>query len=131
MNASVSRELRHERALLCDPLEVYDDALRREILTLGLEDDIPLWEVADHCRAVGLITAGSVGVELLRKALTALAQQGEIRIRIGRWDDPEPKDIDGEEAEPLLQDQRRYFSAEEIANDLERVYYFNVDNIVE
>ena len=28
-------------------------------------------------------------------------------------------------------DRRRYSSADEIANDLERVYYVNVDNIAE
>lgn len=108
-----------------------DDALRREILTLGLEDDIPLWEVANDCRAVGLIAAGSLGVEALREALIALARQGEIRIRVGRWDDPEPEDVDVHVAEPLLLDHRRYSSTEEITNDLERVYYVNVDNIVE
>ena len=43
----------------------------------------------------------------------------------------EPRDAQAEEAEPLLHDRRRYSSAEEIANDLERVYYVTVDNIVE
>ena len=108
-----------------------DDPLRREILKLGLEDDIPLWEVADQCRAAGLIAAGSAGVDVLGECLIALARTGEIRIRVGTWDDSEPRDTDVEEAEPLLQDRRRYSSAEEIVNGLERVYYFNVDNIVE
>ncbi|PKW27311.1 hypothetical protein [Phycicoccus duodecadis] len=108
-----------------------DDALRREILELGLEDDIPLWEIADACRTDGLIAAGSPGVDVLAASLVALARTGEIRIRVGRWDDPDTRDADIEEAEPLLNDPRRYSSAEEIANGLERVYYVNVDNIVE
>jgi hypothetical protein len=110
---------------------VSDDALRREILELGLEDDIPLWEVADDCRAAGLISLGSAGVEVLAAALIELARKGEIRVRVGPWDGPEPRDADAEQVESLLLDQRRYSSAEEIANDLERVYYVNVDNIVE
>jgi hypothetical protein len=38
---------------------------------------------------------------------------------------------DIEEAEPLLLDRRRCSSHEEISNDLERVYYVNVDNLIE
>lgn len=115
---------------MCDALKVSDDALRREILDLGLEDDIPLWEVADHCRAAGVIVPGTTGLDVLGEALIALARKGEIRIRVGPWDDPEPKDLDVEHAKPLLLDRRRYSSAEEIADGLDRVYYVNVDNIV-
>lgn len=68
---------------------------------------------------------------MLGEALIALARQGQIRILVSRWDDPEPRVIDVEEAEPLLLDGRRYSSQDEISNDLERVYYVNVDNIVE
>jgi hypothetical protein len=106
------------------------DALHREILALGLEDDIPLWEVADGCRAAGLIAPGTVGLDVLAAALIDLARKGEIRIRVGPWDDAEPKDVDVEQAEPLLLDGRRYSSAEEIANGLDRVYFVNVDNII-
>jgi hypothetical protein len=111
--------------------DVSDDALRREILALGLEDDIPLWEVADDCRSAGLIAPGTVGLDVLGTALIDLARKGNIRIRVGPWGDAEPKDLDVEQAEPLLRDRRRYSSAEEIAEGLDRVYYVNVDNIVE
>jgi hypothetical protein len=37
----------------------------------------------------------------------------------------------GLEAGTLLADARPYASTEEIVHDLERVYYVNVDNIVE
>lgn len=108
-----------------------DEALRREVLDLGLEDDIPLWEIADTCRAAGLIADGPVGVEVLAEVLLDLVRKDEIRILVGRWDDPELRYADREEAENVLADARRYSSAEEIANELERVYYVNVDNITE
>ena len=108
-----------------------DDALRQAILDLGLEDDIPLWEIKDSCRAAGLIVDGTAGIEVLAGVLLDLARQDEIRILVGHWNDPVPRYVGVDEAETLLADSRRYTSAEEIADDLERVYYVNVDNIVE
>ena len=108
-----------------------DDALRQAILDLGLEDAIPLWEIADDCRSAGLIPVGIGGVELLAEALLVQARKDQIRILAGRWDAPEPRYVDLDEAETLLADPRRYNSAEEIAHDLERVYFINVDNIAE
>ena len=108
-----------------------DEALDEAILDLGLEDDIPLWEITDHCRGAGLIAAGSAGVDVLAKHLIALARLGAIRVRVGPWDDPRPRDAEADERDSLLLDRRRYSSAEEIADDLERVYYVNVDNIIE
>ena len=99
------------------------------ILDLGMEDDIPLWEVTDACRKAHLIADGAVGVEALAGTLMDLARRAEIRILAGPWDDPEPRRVDLGEAETLLADSRQYSSAEEIANDMERVYYVNVDNI--
>jgi hypothetical protein len=110
---------------------VTDDALRRAILDLGLEDDIPLWEITDTCRAAGVIADGPRGVEAMAETLSHLASRDEIRILVGRWDDPEPRYAEGDEVETLLADARRYSSAEEIAHDLERVYYVNVENIAE
>jgi len=110
---------------------VTDDALRRAILDLGLEDDIPLWEITSTCRARNLIAADPAGVETLAGALLELARKDEIRILVGRWDDPEPRNVGVDEAETLLADARRYASADEIANGLERVYYVNVENIAE
>lgn len=107
-----------------------DDALRKAILDLGLEDDIPLWEITDTCRSADLIADGAEDIEVLARALLDLARRGQIRILVGRWKSPEPRYVDIDEAETLLADARRYVSAEEIAHDLERVYYVNVDNIV-
>jgi hypothetical protein len=91
----------------------------------------PLWEVADDCRGAGLIAPGTVGVDVLGAAVIDLARKGDIRIRVGLWDDAEPKDVDVEQAEPLLLDRRRYSSSMDIAEGLDRVCYVNVDNIVE
>lgn len=98
-----------------------DDALRRAILDLGLEDAIPLWEVADDCRSAGLVPLGIGGVERLGEALSALVRGNQIRILSGRWDEAEPRYVDLDEAETLLADARRYDSSEEIAHGLERV----------
>ena len=121
---------RHERAS-CVTLRPVTKALRSMILDLGVEDDIPLWEIADRCRAAGLIADGYEGVGVLSTALLDLARSDEIRILVGGWNDPEPRYVNADEAGALLADARRYASAEEIAHALERVYYVNVDNIVE
>lgn len=73
----------------------------------------------------------AAGLEVLAGFLIGLARKDQIRIRVGPWNDPQPRDVNIAEAEPLLLDWRQYSSAEEIANELERVYYVNVDNIVE
>ena len=80
--------------LACDAHDASDDVLRREILKLAFEDDIPLWEVADHCRTSGVIGPGSAGVDVLAAALLELARTGEIRVRVGPRDDPELRDAD-------------------------------------
>ncbi|QYJ03865.1 hypothetical protein KUV85_16315 [Nocardioides panacisoli] len=108
-----------------------DDALHKAILDIGLEDDIPLWEIADTCHSAGLIADGTVGIEVLATVLLDLARKDTIRVLVGRWNDPQPRYVGAREAETLLADTRRYASSEEIAHDLERVYYVNVDNIVE
>ena len=115
----------------CGTLRVVtNDALRTAVLDLGMEDAIPPWEVTDECRRAGLIAEGTVGVHTLAGALLNLARLDEIRILVGGWDDPEPRYVGIGEAETLLADSRRYSSDEEIRNELERVYYINVDNIV-
>lgn len=48
---------------------------------------------------------------------------------VGRWDDHQSRYAGRDEAEASPTDARRYSSADEIAHDLERVYYANVDNI--
>ena len=78
-----------------------------------------------------MIASGSPGIEVLASSLVALVRTGEIRIRVGHWDDPDTRDADIEEAELLLNDLRLYSSEKEIANGLEWVYYVDVNNIVE
>src|SRR5215203_5840793 len=78
-----------------------------------------------------LIADGVAGIEVLAEALLSLARTDQIRILIGHWDDPQLRYARLDEAEGVLADARRYSSAEEIAHDLERVYYVNVDNIAE
>jgi hypothetical protein len=112
-----------------DSCVIENDGLRHEILTLGLEDDIPIWEVADACRASGEISQGTEGTEVLASALVELAWEGAIRVLVGRWDAAGPHYVGADEAEQLLADLRRYSSAEETEHDLERVYYVNVQNI--
>ena len=80
---------------------------------------------------MGVIADGPTGVESLVGALLALARKDEIRILVGRWDDPEPQYADRDEVETLLADARRYSSADETDLDLERVYYVSVDNVAE
>lgn len=105
-----------------------DESLRREILELGLEDDIPLWELADVCRAAGLIDDRPTGVDALARVLVGLVRQGEIHVLVGAWSDPEPRQAVLDQAERLLADQRHYSSAQEVAHGLERVYFVNADN---
>ena len=106
-----------------------DDALRQAILDLGLEDDISRWEVTSDCRKADLIADGWwVSRHSPKHCWTSHA--GTRSGFSGRWDDPAPRHVNLDEAATLLADARRYYSDEEIANDLERVYYVNVDNIV-
>ena len=105
------------------------DSLREEILDLGLEDVIPLWEIADLCRADDLIAQGTAGTQVLARAILMLAREGAIRVLVGHWTEHEPRFAVSAEHELLLMDTRRYSSAEEAAHDLDRVYYVNVDNL--
>jgi hypothetical protein len=73
-----------------------------------------------------LCQAPGVTDDVLRRAILDLGLEDEIRTLVGRWDDPEPRYADRDEAEQLLADARRYSSADEIAHDLARVYYVKV-----
>lgn len=115
---------------MCQGRDV-SDALRQAVLDLGLEDHIPLWEVASDCEAAGLLPRGRDGVETLAALLLELATEDKVRILTGHWDDPEPRYVSVDEAAGLLTDARYYSSDEEMAHDLTRVYYVNVDNIVD
>jgi len=108
---------------------VIDDRLRREILDVGLEDDIPLFEIAGACQESDLLGPGTAGIEVLARALLELTRDGAIRILVGHWTEHQPRFATPDEAELLLMDTRRYSAAEEAEHDLDRVYYVNVDNI--
>lgn len=104
--------------------------LHEELLELGMEDVIPLWEIisppeARHRRA------DEPSFEEASEALIDLMEQGRIRVLSGPWHDNDPAFADPDAAKELLRDRRRYSSAEEIANDLDRVYFVNVENLVD
>jgi len=97
--------------------------VRQAVLDLGLEDVIPLPEIADEVRSI----RPDVAVEALRTALLALLKEGRIQVWSGRWPD-EPQAVDPAMAEELLRDDERYeFNSP--ADQRLRVYYINVDNL--
>lgn len=99
--------------------------LRREALELGLEDVIPLPELAqDTC----LERDGALGP--LIDVLIELLREGRIQVWSGTWPD-EPEVVrDPAVAEELLrvEDQYEFNSPADLRL---RVYYVNVDNIKE
>ena len=100
--------------------------LHEVLLQLGLEDQIPLPEIA------GTQEMRELNRELqftdISSALIDLLRAGRIQVWRGRWPD-EPVLASEDLALELLGDERRYsFEAEEV-KDLERVYFSNVENI--
>ena len=100
--------------------------LRQAILELGLEDLIPLPEMAtsQEIRSAG---GEDVSIEALRSALIGLLQEGRIQIWSGQWSQ-DPQVVDTAAAEELLRvDEQYIFNTP--ADEQLRVYYANVDNI--
>lgn len=69
----------------------------------------------------------SPSIEEISTALIDLLDAGRIFILVGPWNE-EPELADRDTAVSLLQDSRRYSSAEEIRHGLDRVYFVNKDN---
>jgi hypothetical protein len=100
--------------------------LHEALLELGLEDQIPLPEIAttQEVRALD----GVNQFPEISSALVDLLRAGRIDVWSGRWPD-EPVVVSDDLAETLLRDQRRYSFEAEAADEVERVYFSNVENI--
>jgi hypothetical protein len=100
-------------------------SLRRALLDLGLEDLIPLPEIAADEEIRRDRESGAV--DDLRATLSELLREGRIQVWSGHWSQ-EPEVVDPATAERLLGVDEQYeFNSP--ADRRLRVYYANVDNI--
>jgi len=99
--------------------------LRRALLELGLEDLIPLPEIATAAEITGV--GEGIAVERLSSALIGLLREGRIQVWSGHWP-RDPEVVDAAAAERLLRVEEHYqFNSQ--ADERMRVYYVNVDNL--
>lgn len=103
------------------------DQVRETVLELGLEDWIPLPQLVDWPEDRPAMTASSASV--LREVLLDLLDEGAIAIYRGPWDQ-EPDRVDDAEARELQKDDR-WYSYDVDDPDEERLFFVNVDNVVE
>ena len=108
-----------------------DTEMRQVVLDLGLEDLIPLWEIADACRGEGSASSADESERLsaLSETLVNLFRSGHIRVFVGPWQQRDPPEAEPVQSEALLRDLRRYSVAAEQREHLDRVYYVNVENL--
>jgi hypothetical protein len=106
-------------------------SLRNLALELGLEDDIPLFELAPDSVTARPATSPEVVISELADVLVRLFHEGRIAVYEGPWQSNDPARIYGSSAVELLSDLRRYRFENEEAFGLNRVYYVNMDNIAE
>jgi hypothetical protein len=102
------------------------NSLREAILSLGLEDLIPLPEIAEAVRAEGVAASESALPEL-SSALIALLEEGLIQVSTGSWSE-EPEVLDPVAARELLMVEGQY-EWNSPADLVRRVYYVNVENL--
>jgi hypothetical protein len=99
------------------------DALSEALLTLGLEDLIPLWEAAGspEVRAVApsVDPVGAIG-----RTLRNLVLDGQVQVYEGQWD-AEPMMVATDVAVDLVVDT--HWCA--YPPDDHRVYFVNVENL--
>ena len=110
------------------------DELRQTVLDLGQEGLIPLWEAGQafgvaRVNAPEQESAQEARLELLAGTLADLAQSRIIRVFVGPWEDDDPREVTDDEALLLLRDRRRYVVEQELADDLDRVYFVNIENL--
>lgn len=100
--------------------------LRELILVEGLEDLIPLPEIALTAKAQGFLALDS-GIADLSNALHDLVELGQIQVWRGHWSQ-DPEVVDRETAKSLLsrEEQYQFNSSADLSS---RVYYVNVDNL--
>lgn len=106
-------------------------SLRDLALDQGLEDDIPLFEVAQSSVKARPDTSPDEVISELSDVLVRLFHEGRIAVYEGPWQSSNPRRVHGSDAVELLADLRRYRFENEAAFGLDRVYYVNVDNIAE
>lgn len=100
--------------------------LHDSILSEGLEDMIPLPEIAQTVRVLRLLAPHSV-LPTLSSALMALLDEGLIQVRAGHWSE-EPEVLDPAAARELLVDEGQY-EWNSAVDLVRRVYYVNVENL--
>lgn len=98
--------------------------LRQALLDLGLEDLIPLPEIATEEE---IRSEGGAAVEDISTALIGLLREGRIQIWAGHWSQ-DPEVVDPATAEELLRVDDQY-AFNSPADQRLRVYYVNVDNL--
>lgn len=100
--------------------------LERTLLIEGLEDLIPLPEIAATVRVRRLVDPDSV-IQETAHALVALFDRGLIQVWAAPWP-AEPQVIGGASARTLLSDHEQYVynTASDVAH---RAYYVNIENL--
>lgn len=99
--------------------------LRQAVLDLGLEDLIPLPEIATGVEIRGVLRRSTV--EELATALVDLLRERRIQVWSGHWSQ-DPEVVDPVTAEKLLGVEEQY-AFNSPADQRLRVYYVNVDNL--
>lgn len=74
------------------------------MLGLGLEDLIPLWEIASDCEVIGVRAVDDAAERQTRlrelvETLVELLHSRRIKVFVGAWQESDPPEIAGEEAE--------------------------------
>ena len=110
--------------------DVTSDALEQELLSLGMEDFIPVWEAIDAWEIREALGDGD-RFPAVSEALVALAEADAIRVYTGHWDSSENElhVVSAAEAAALLRDPRFYDATTE--PDERRVWFINVGNLVD
>lgn len=104
------------------------DELKRVLLDLGMEDLIPIPEAAADPAVLAAID-GDDTEAALRTVLGTLIASGQLVAYKGRWDD-DPDPVERSTAVTLLDDTRWYrFRIDD--PDEERLYFINVDNLLD
>lgn len=99
--------------------------LRQALLDLGLEDLIPLPEIATADEIRGVLGRGTV--EEVATALVDLLRERRIQVWSGHWSQ-DPEVVDPVTAEKLLGVEEQY-AFNSPADQRLRAYYVNVDNL--
>lgn len=106
-------------------------SLRDVALGLGLEADIPLFEIAQSSVQARSDTSPHVVIAELSDLLVLLFMKARSPSTRGSWQSNSPPRVLGSDAVELLADLRRYRFENEESFGLDRVYYVNVANIAE